>query len=287
MNDSAAILSRSISPEADPRPDITYRLAVTQEELEQAFALVWKNYVDVGLHKADASGLRLTKYNLLPGSKVFIAVARLEEQAGGKTRTEEKVIGTLTVIQDSCLGLPAEEVCRNHIISLRHQGGRLAEFIALASNQDGKDNRVVMKLFRLAYEYCRRNGIAQIIASLTEHHIGFYRRFMGFRPLGDLREYRMANGTAVQVHQLDVQESFSMIEKRSSALFSDCNWRLFWEQDAKDVLMNAKKMRPWNQDKLQYFSSRNPSFLEQIDIPARLALSLEYERFGCEFSISA
>jgi len=286
MNYSAAALPASICPEDAPSPSITYRLAATHAELEQAFALVCKAYTKVGLHQADETGLRLTKYHLLPDTKVFIAVAQSEKLEAGKIRTEEKVIGTLSVVHDGCLGLPAEEISKKQIISMRNQGSRMAEMIALANDQEGTDNRVIIKLLRLAYEYCRTNGVTQIIASLTKHHIGFYRRFTGFRPLGELKEYTMANGIPVQVHELPVEESFSLVEKRSSALFSDYNWRFFWEQDAERILMDAKRMRPWCHEKIQYFASRHPCFFGLIDISSAGALSQEYERLGCEFSIA-
>jgi hypothetical protein len=286
MNHSNTALSTVADYDSDLSPEITYRLATTHEELEAAFALVWDAYTEVGLHKSDNAGIRFTKYHLLPDTQVFIAVANQESRKAGKICMEEKVIGTLSVVHDGCLGLPAEEVSKDQIISIRNQGGRLAEFIALASDQEGTDNRVTMKLFRLAYEFCRTNGITEIVASLTKHHIGFYRRFMGFRPLGELKEYTMANGIPVQVHQLPVEEASSLIEKRSTALFSDHNWRFFWEYDAENTLMEAKRMRPWDQEKIQYFSSRHPSFLELIDISAAGALSLEYERLGCEFMVA-
>ena len=285
MSHSNTALSTVADYDSDLSPEITYRLATTHEELEAAFALVWDAYTEVGLHKSDDAGLRLTKYHLLPDTRVFIAIANVESRKAGKICTEEKVVGTVSIVHDGCLGLPSEELSKDHIINLRQDGGRLAEFIALASNKKGTDNRVTMKLLRLAYEYCHQNGITQIIASLAQHHIGFYRRFMGFKPLGKLSCYQSANDTTAQVHVLCVRESFSLIEKRSTGLFSDYNWRLFWERQAEETLNLAKKMRPWDQKKIQYFSARHPFLLELIDIAAAGALCKEYERLGCEFSI--
>lgn len=286
MTYSSSALARQTIPASQPIAGITYRQATTRDELEQAFGLVWKNYVDVGLHEEDDSGMRLTKYHLLPGTKVFIAVKNVEKRSAGKTHWEERVIGTLTVVQDSCLGLPAEEVCKNNITSLRHEGERLAEIIALASDQEGTDNRVVIKLFRLAYEYCLRNGTTQIIASLTKHHVGFYRRFVGFSPLGGMTSYRMANGLAVQVHTLDVKESACLVEKRAKALYCDRNWRRFWENTSEQVLMDACRMSPWDQEKIYYFASQHPDILKEIDVMTYTAITLEYERFGYEFSVT-
>ena len=256
---------------------IAYRLATTQRDLEQAFELVRNEYTRVGLHARDRHGLRITKYHLLPEAKVFVAVA-LNQFEGGKTA--EQVVGTITVIPDGALGLPAEAVAGKEIDKLRQARKRAAEFIALAANDEGTKNRVILKLFRLAYEYSRAIGIHTIYASLTERHIGFYQRFLGLKPLGELAPYEMGNGMPVQVHFLDVSTQHGQVEYRSRALERDPTWQHFWHHELRGVLAKAIVARPWTPRLMSSFLRKSQELQQQLDSRTIAALGIEYGRYG-------
>lgn len=275
MSDSRAVAVQTMAT-SPARPDITYRLASTDEELEQAFALVRDAYVRVGLEQSGKQRVRLTKYHLLPDTKVFVAVATTEDN-------KEKVIGTVSVVPDSALGLPAEQVAAQAIAQLRQRGERPAEFVALASDDQGTQERAILKLIRLGLEYCRRNGYSSLIASLTQRHAGFYRRFVGFEPMGKLTPYDMGNGTPVQVHHLNLREAADRVAMRSEALERETGWRTFWQEEADEVLAEARPARPWNAHLLQYFTKLSGHLVDQLDDGTRQALSSEYGRFGWQF----
>lgn len=261
---------------------LVLRLAGSRQDLEQAFALVRRSYVEVGLQAEDGQNIRVTKYHVLPTSKVFIAV-RPEASAGRDSVAPPHVTGTITVVQDGCLGLPCEDVAREHLIPLRAGGARMAEFIALASDKSETSSRTALKLFRLAYEHCRLNGITHIVASLTERHIGFYRRMFGFKAVGTIKSYKMANGLPVQVHHLDVAEARNLIEARAQALFSESAWRQFWEQDSPAVLCEAARMSPWGAEWIDHFVARSHDLLDQLDAKTVDLLRREFMRFGRSF----
>jgi hypothetical protein len=77
---------------------IEYRVARTREELEKAYSLVYKEYLRRGYVKQNASGLRISIYNALPQTTTFISII------------EKEIIATATVIPDSYLGLPMDEI---------------------------------------------------------------------------------------------------------------------------------------------------------------------------------
>lgn len=278
------VVVRNADAETGSVAPVHYRLANTRHELEQAFALVRDNYISAGLHDADTPGVRLTKYHLLPGAKVFIATRKIqdEELTSGNT-FDEQVIGTLTVIADGPLGLPAEHAAPGPVIEKRRNGVRMAEIIALAANKDGTRERAILKLFRLAYDYCCRNGITEMVASLTERHIGFYRRFLGFQPMGELTKYKMANGLPVQVHCLPDVGNNPLIEERSKHLMTDRSWREFWIKSADSILELADCIRPWSPERQRYFSSRCPVLSQELDDMSKRILSREYHRYGAQF----
>lgn len=259
-----------------PKKEIAYRLARSKNELEQAFELVWNAYVRVGLEKSNGHGIRLTKYHLLPDAKVFVAIARSPGE-------QDKVIGTITVVPDGVFGVPAEEVADTEITGLRRHGKRFAEFVALAANEEGTRQRVVLKLARLASEYCRLNGYATILASLTERHIGFYRKFLSFQPLGELKPYKMGNGTPVQVHCIHLDSASSLLDRRAAALESDPNWSQFCQNEASTVLSEAERARPWDVELIRYFCRRSRDFAKQLNSHTKQALQSEYQRYGWSF----
>lgn len=283
---SFALHLPSASDSAQGHRYLTYGIATTQEELEKAFELVWHGYTKVGLHPDDSTGARITKYHLLPDSKVFIAVAWHKKESQSGTSYEPQVVGTLTVLHDGCLGLPSEELCKREIIDMRLQGERIAEFVGLACSKEGLDERVSLKLFTLAYEYCYKAKVTRIIASLTQRHVGFYRRFLGFNPLGDFNNYSLGNGMPVQAHFTDVAGSRDLFKLRSSVLFSCEKWRLFWQNEVHRVIRESSKARPWSTKQMRYFIKRCPNLLTQIDIHTANALSAEYKRYDMELGIT-
>ncbi len=263
-------------------PKVIYGLATTREELEQAFELVWQGYTKVGLHPDDKVGKRVTKYHLDPKSKVFIASVQEEKEVDGELSSVSRVIGTLTVAHDGCLGLPADEVCKSELDVLRREGGEQAEIMGFVCNNDGEDKRVFLKLFHLAYEYCALAGISGVVVSLTQRHIGFYRRFFGFKPLGELSEYTMGNGTPVQAHYALVKEGRALLDKRTRTLCDEDEWRHFLETKGMALLRQSIKAKPWSRDRLNYFIASCPALQAQIDMHAAASLEAEYKRHGVE-----
>lgn len=265
-------------------PKVAYGLATTREELEQAFELVWQGYTKVGLHPDDKVGKRVTKYHLDPKSKVFIATVKEEKEVDGELSSVSRVIGTLTVAHDGCMGLPADEICNSDLEALRREDPNQAEIMGFVCNNDDEDKRVFLKLFHLAYEYCALANISGVVVSLTQRHIGFYRRFFGFKPLGELSEYTMGNGTPVQAHYARVKEGRALLDKRTSTLCDEDEWRHFLETKAIKLLEESIKAKPWSMDRINYFLKHCPSLQAQLDAQTVHRLYLEYKRYGVELA---
>jgi hypothetical protein len=125
--------------------------------------------------------------------------------------------------------------------------------------------------------------VTDVVASLTERHIGFYRRFLGFQPLGELNEYTMANGLPVQVHCLPEVGTNPLIESRAHHLMSDAAWRAFWFNESQSILEQADSISPWSSQRQRYFFDRCPVLSEELDVDAEQMLELEYRRYGAVF----
>jgi len=169
---------------------------------------------------------------------------------------------------------------------MRLQGEKVAEFVSLACSREGFEERVSLKLFTLAYEYCYQAKITRIVASLTERHIGFYQRFLGFTPIGQFNNYSLGNDMPVQAHFTDVAASRTLFKLRSGALFSCLKWQHFWQHEAPQVIQESIKARPWPAQLMRYFMQRCPTLQEQIDIDAARALSAEYKRYDMDLGLT-
>ena len=97
--------------------NITFKVADTIEEIEGALSLIQKTYLQTGLTTDSDNLQRVLKYNLLPTTLVVVA------------KHYEEVIATMSVVTDSVLGLPIDEI--SDISSLRKTQKVIAEFSGL------------------------------------------------------------------------------------------------------------------------------------------------------------
>jgi len=159
--------------------DIQLRIASTREERAAAFRLVYRSYLRAGLGEPNPHGMRVTPYHLLPTTEVFLATCRGE------------AIFTLSLVLDSELGLPMECVYGEEVVTRRKQGLVLAEVSCLADRR----NRfrgflpVFLGVTRLMAQHAWCRGVHELLVAVHPKHSRFYRRFMAFTPIGELRAY--------------------------------------------------------------------------------------------------
>lgn len=103
---------------------ITIGLAANFPQREQAFRLVHDAYVARGITVPTRSGMKFSPHQVLPGTTTFIA-----ERAG-------RVLGTISLVEDSPIGLPMETVHAAEVAALRHAGRRFAEVSTLSVAHD-------------------------------------------------------------------------------------------------------------------------------------------------------
>lgn len=113
-----SIAMRRIMARDFATPGVEYKIASSYRELQQAFDLLEQSYINRGI--AEAGHVRMKVLNILPSTTTFIAVRKGE------------VIGTVSLIEDSELGLPMETVHAAEVDFVRKGHRRLAEVGALA-----------------------------------------------------------------------------------------------------------------------------------------------------------
>ncbi|MCE0493282.1 N-acyl amino acid synthase FeeM domain-containing protein [Vibrio salinus] len=263
---------------------VTYKIAVGKQEIEDAFRLVWNNYVEAGLQENNHEGIRFTKYHLLPNTKVFIANYH-EELAAGKPeefkKGNGKIVGTVSLVLDSPMGLPMEEFCGEEIAKMRSQGKRLAEVVAFALNPEYSKYKVFLHMFKLMFQYAAMKNVTDLCCSVTQRHIRFYRKVCLFEPIGDLVPYSAAYKLKVQGHRLNIEEANKKAELFYAGKEFDADLHRFFFTESYNRSKGEGK--PLSEDLLTYFISEKTHFVDTLEDKDLSCLRAQYQEIGVRF----
>jgi predicted N-acetyltransferase YhbS len=166
-------------PPAGCRKETAVRVASCLNDWLSAFRLVYEAYTRTGLAAPNPRGMRITPYQLLPTTEVFVAT------------DGDRAVCTLSLVCDGLLGLPLEDVYADEVALRRKQGLVLAEVSCLANGQEGDRSSfsTVLQLMRLCVQSAKARGIDQLVIAVHPHHAPFYERFFGFERFGEQRSY--------------------------------------------------------------------------------------------------
>jgi hypothetical protein len=239
----------------DPLADgLDFGLATDCRTLEQAFRLQHDQYVAQGYMDAHPSGWRLSLHNALSATRVFVA------RAGGR------VVGTMTLIADSPLGLPMDEIYTDELRRLRDAGRHLAEVSALAIDPEYQASGVpiLLRLIRMLAIYAAQTE-SDLCIAVNPHHAAFYRKALHFQDIGGLKQYGKVNGAPAIALRLDLalarslmselRDGHPMISEVHTFLFHPANVEAVMTRLAKDL----GRVIPL-EERVEYFFSRHDAW---------------------------
>jgi len=239
-------------------PGIEYKIAIGTEELEQAFELVTQQYVAVGLQRSDQQ-LRLTKYHLHPDTKVFIAI---KKQPGEKDR----VVGTVTLVYDSSMGLPMDEIYHNELKRLRITGLQLAEVIGLSvsPSESAAYNNIVMYLYKICLQYARMTHVHDLLCTVKQKHTSFYKELLLFEPIGKLQPYAHGNNQLAQGYRLNIQQADQAFKKVYSGMEFDADLHRFFFTDTPSHNRPRGEGDAMTPEQMRYFIEKRTRLLSSL-----------------------
>lgn len=168
----AAVL-RLLKADLTGLEDVVVKVAETADEHEQAARLVYGSYADCGL-VTDQRGVpvRVNAFLMLPSTLKFIAVRNGE------------VLATLSLIQDSGLGLPVEKAFPGSVDALRSQGRRVAEIGALAVKAAHRRHGLTMLLYKAMWRTASEVlGVEDLVVSVRPSAAPIYAASLRFERL--------------------------------------------------------------------------------------------------------
>jgi hypothetical protein len=198
-----ALYRRTVDCEPVTGGLLELKIAQTQEELEQCFALLHDAYVGSGFMRPHPSGLRVTPYHALPTTTTLCA------------KVDGQVVGTLSIVREGVFGFPMQSVF--DISGVRAKEGRIAEISALAIHPRWRKTggSVLFPLMKFMYGYCTRYfDTRHLVIAVNPAHIEMYESVLFFRRLTQtvVDRYDFVNGAPAVGATLDLHEAPTLFE---------------------------------------------------------------------------
>lgn len=221
--------------------EVECRPVIRASELAAASRLVYQEYLKNRYLVPNPAKMKLVMQQGTSKSTTFVLVWR-----------KKRVIATLTLVEDSPLGLPMEHAFSNEIESLRKGEGNLAEATMLAVDNQflsqidpAVQPAVRMKLLFLMFanflNHARaRQTISTLVACFHPRHDPFY-ELISFEKLASVRSYSSVQGSPAVARYLEIarviQNPPLLYERLMDVnapldryLFADCQFRFTVEE---------------------------------------------------------
>ena len=174
-----------------------FKIADEPEEIESAYHLVYDQYVRAGyIDDPCTNPMRLSPYHFLPETTTFIGI------------TDGLVAVTITLFQDTELGLPSDAMYQKELDELRNQGRKIVEVGALASAPDYRngDQTIVMFANRIMHTYASKHlGVDDLVISINPKHESFYKYILLFEKIGELKQHNTYQNAPAIAYKLNLR----------------------------------------------------------------------------------
>lgn len=199
-----------------------------------AMRLLYNEYSTKGLIEKNDSHLYFSPYLLLPRNILFNAVI------------DNKIIGTIALIEDSPIGLPIENVHFDDIkLQRMSKKARLAEIGSFAVDSKFKNKGITILLYKAMFLYLQDyKKIDSVLISVHPRSYNFYLSMFQFKQIGKERKYDSLNGARSIPLVMNVKETVNILN--NNKLF-DTNANILEVKDSlkkninKENINNAKE----------------------------------------------
>lgn len=256
-----------------PKNDWSVVVANTQPLREKAFKLVHDIYLGKGyaLGPNRENELWCTIHHLHPHTVTFLAV-----KAG-------QTAGTISIVPDSRLGLPADIIFPERLAVLRKAGRRLSEVFSLGVDEGIADSTIdlTMHLYRLVH--LAATGLfhnTDIVASAMAHHAAFYSNFLLFDEVSPDSRQSPKTGEQVVFTRINLETMERRYAEKYSRLKDKKNLhRWFFQNEEAETMVDwiRRNRRPMTAVELNYFGARKSRALSEAGSDT-VAVLMEYCR---------
>jgi hypothetical protein len=216
---------------------------------QEAYRLLYDLYFKMGITKKKDNELWLSIYDALPETTTFVA-----ENDQGRT------VGALTVVFDSPIGLPADELYKKEIDELRDTGRRVCEFVSLGVRNNRKNSiKYLASLFYCAFLHAwQREDSLVLVITVHSRYENFYHRKLSFEKIGPERNYAKVRWAPTVLLGLSLAEINLLRRKRRIFPFFMLN--LSDQEELEHAQRIQNLIRPISDEEFITF------FIEKTDI---------------------
>jgi hypothetical protein len=228
---------------------VEYKIASTRKELEGAYKLVYRSYLASNLTKAYRCPIRLSIFNALPETTTFIA------------KYNGEVIGTATMIIDTCMGLPMDKIYKKELDRFRKNSKQIAEISMLGTSHDffverafsllnAKKMVFLFKLFKLILDYALyKTRINDVCIAVHPKHAKLY-QLLQFKGFGALKYYESVNKKPAQGFHQDLNKTKEWMSSKKDIMAASL-YKIFFGTKTPDKVLNKKF--EFSESDLKYF----------------------------------
>lgn len=242
------------------------RIANNPSLRKYVYEFIYKAYLKMGYTSNKKDQMWFSIYDAITEATTLIA----ENECG-------EMAGALTIVFDSPIGLPADELYGKEIGDLRKNGAKICEIVSFATNEEVRGSvRFLAGLFYCIYLLARKDkGASDLIITVNDQQENFYCRSLMFDKIGSLKSYDKVNGAPAILLRLDWElidrlKNIKRIFPLSMFDYSD--------QKEAEIIQNLKDMiSPMSHDEFIDLLSLNPGIWES-STPAQREYILQYLR---------
>lgn len=237
--------------------NLDIKLADSKDELIKAFSLTHNTYVQSGYMDPHPSGMRIITYNALPSTKVLIV------------RDNGNVTATITLIFDSPLGLPSDEIYPEEMDYLRREGRKIAEGSSFAAQKISRNKNHVMYLFKKIHTYLQYAGVDDICIMVHPRHAKFYEKILLFEPMGGVKYLPNLKNAPAVLERLDLRTWGEKLQKKTCGKLHRDLYTFFFDngQGNPDGWLGENSGNGFymSQEMLHYFFVEQTNIFRRID----------------------
>ncbi len=244
-----------------------HRVADKKGELEAAYNLVHESFVKRGYSNAQASGIRVSIWNAVPGCTTVIST------------NNSKVLGTATLYPDSDLGLPMDRVFVDELQPYRQGGERIIEIGSLASIIPNQ--MLVFQLYKFLLLYSEEYMEADaIVISVHPKRTMFYKAVFDFKQFGPVKNYPAVNNKPAVPLMIRLRDLHtSVYDEDASSSMSRPFYKNIYHAECRYLQFPEKSNTygSWNADLFYYFLYERTKLFQKLDENMLLNLQNYYE----------
>ncbi|UCH92143.1 MAG: hypothetical protein JSV88_17845 [Candidatus Aminicenantes bacterium] len=239
-----------------------------------AYQLVYKSYLKKGLiNKRTQHKLWVSEFNALATTMTLLI------------KKNKRIIGTITLILDSPIGLPTDSIYKQENDKLRHSKMKLAELSSLALDASKNHEALFLMARFLNYAYLialyglSGKKATDFVISVNPRYENFYKRFFLFEKIGGFRYYGWVNNAPAILLKLDVETIQNHMPLKNAPQgtgpdHSPLLYKYFHKKQEEEEFVHFLKEshKPWSKEEFRYFLKGKADILENTTLDKKQSL---------------